>query len=143
MGPAPGPPAGTTLHPGPLRAMTATLSALLAEPSNLAALAGMACAVKISRLKALAVSIVIAAGLFYFGFPVHGTCVVASQVFAWLVHCIAYPRYKCRVCGGGGEFKTPFQFSTVAKECWWCKGDATKLRLGRRILKPILGDWRL
>lgn len=119
------------------------LATFLADPANLAAVVGAACAVRISQLKAVALGVAIAVGLCYFGFPAQGICVAAALVLAWLIHCATYPRAKCIWCGGGGEFKTSYQLRTVAKRCWACKGDSTKIRLGRRLLTPILGAWRL
>lgn len=119
-----------------------TLTAILSDPASVAALLGIACAIWIGQILSFATGAAIAAGLFYAEHPGRGTLVVAALILAWLIHSALYPRRDCLRCKGAGKYKTGFLIWTTSKECRSCAGGRV-LRLGRKILTPMLGDWRL
>jgi hypothetical protein len=65
--------------------------------------------------------------------------IAALAVIVWLVHSRIWPRYACRRCKGAGAFRRRFLGKTVSRPCRCCGGAGSHIRLGRRLLKPILG----
>jgi hypothetical protein len=65
--------------------------------------------------------------------------VALIAVAVWLVHSRIWPRYNCRRCKGAGAFRRRFLGKTVSRRCRCCGGAGTHIRLGRHLLKPIIG----
>jgi hypothetical protein len=56
---------------------------------------------------------------------------VAAVIYVGL--CVVYPNVTCRACRGTGKARQPGQ-RTAWRSCWWCGGEGSRTRLGRRLL---------
>jgi hypothetical protein len=71
---------------------------------------------------------------------------VALAILFWLVgyaaSCWIYPRVDCTCCHGGGKHRSK-KDSRRWRRCWWCGGQGSFYRLGRRMWNATAGARRL
>lgn len=73
------------------------------------------------------------------GLYVHVGGILALTLAVWLTHAAVFPERKHFWCRGRGRFSMTWLFIDVSRECRGCNGSGRRLRLGRRLLTPILG----
>jgi hypothetical protein len=116
-----------------------TLSAPVEGNPGLALLLGAALALFIAYLAAALshaalVVLMAAAGMYW-----QAAVLLALAITVWLIHSRIWPRYNCRHCKGAGAFRRRFLGKTVSRPCRCCDGTGKHVRVGRRLLNPILG----
>jgi hypothetical protein len=131
-----------TTHLNELRLLLEPLTAIVQAHPSLAFVSGLVLAAFIGYAIA-AVSHSALTGLMAFaGLYWQVAVVLALAVTVWLVHARIYPVFTCRRCRGAGGFQRRFLGKTTSRPCRCCHGTGTHLRLGRRLLNPILGAHR-
>jgi hypothetical protein len=93
------------------------------------------------REAALTVALILT-GLAAAGHPRAVALVGACALVSWLIHCALYPKAACRRCAGKGRYERPWWDRATSYDCTHCQG-GRRLRLGRRMLSPLLRTWRL
>lgn len=131
-----------TTHLTELRDHLAPLTAVVQAHPGLAFVSGLVLAVFIGyALAAVAHSaltgLMAAAGLYW-----QVAIVLALALAVWLVHTRIYPVFNCRRCRGAGRFQRRFLGKRTSRPCRCCGGSGAHVRLGRRLLNPILGAHR-
>lgn len=122
-----------------LRTLLTSLSIPVTNNPGLALLLGLALAVFIAYLAAALshaalIVLMTAAGMYW-----QAAVLFALALVVWLLHSRIWPRFNCRRCKGAGAFRRRFLGKTVSRPCRCCGGAGQHVRLGRRLLNPILG----
>lgn len=65
---------------------------------------------------------------------------LVAAVLGWkLLAAWLWPFTACSWCSGTGKVRSPG--GKQWRKCWWCKGKASKVRLGRRLWVKAQGVW--